>query len=70
VLVIIKTATSAIRTSILEATTTRSLVTTNAIADKDTLDARKVSVEVAGTGCGNIAEMGLRILVNACGEAV
>jgi hypothetical protein len=59
-----------IRTSILEATTTRSLITTNAIADRDPLDAREVSVEATGTGCGNIAETGLRILVNACGEAV
>jgi len=59
-----------IRTSILEATTTRSLVTTNAIADRDALDAREVTVEAAGTGCGDIAEMGLRISVNACGEAV
>jgi hypothetical protein len=73
VLVIVETAVNAIgmiRTSILEATTTRSLITTNAIADRDALDARDVSIEAAGTGCGNIAETGLRILVNACGEAV
>jgi hypothetical protein len=73
VLVNIKTTASkigAIRTSILEATTTKGLVTTNAIADRDTLDAREVSVEAAGTGCGNITETGLRILVNACRKAV
>jgi len=73
VLVIVETTVSAIdviRTLILEATTTRSLITTNAIADRDPLDAREVSAEAAGTGCGNIAETGLRILVNACGKAM
>ena len=73
VLVIVETTASAIgaiRASILEATTTRSLVATNAMADRDTLDAREVSFEAAGTVCGNIAETGLRILVNACGKAV
>ena len=73
VLVIVETTASAIgaiRTSILEATTTRSLVATNAMADRDTLDAREVALEAASSGCGNIAETGLRILVNACGKAV
>ena len=41
----------------------------NTIADRDTLDAREVSVEAAGAGCGNIVETGLCILVNACGKA-
>ena len=73
VLVIVKmtaSAIGAIRTSILEATTSRSPVATNAMADRDTLDAREVAVEAASSGCGNVAEMGLRILVNACGKAV
>ena len=81
VLVIVETTVSAIgairtaileatTTSILEATTTRSLVATNAMADRDTLDAREVAFEAASSGCGNIAETGLRILVNACGKAV
>ena len=73
VLVIVKTTASAngaIRTSISEAITTRGLVTTNAIADRNILDAREVSVDAAGTGCGNITETGLRIVVNACGKAM
>ncbi len=73
VLVIVKTTAStigAIRTSILEATTPRSLVATNSMADRDTLDAREVAFDAASSGCGNIAETGLRILVNACGKAV
>jgi hypothetical protein len=73
VLVIVETTASAIgpiRTAILEATTSRSLVATNAMADRDTLDAREVAFEAASSGCGNIAETGLRILVSACGKAV
>jgi hypothetical protein len=73
VLVIVETTASAIgpiRTAILEATTSRSLVATNAMADRDTLDAREVAFEAASSGCGNIAETGLCILVNACGKAV
>ena len=58
VLVIVEmtaSAIGAIRTSILEATTSRSPVATNAMADRDTLDTREVAVEVASSGCGNIA---------------
>jgi hypothetical protein len=58
VLVILETTASAvgaIRTSILEAYTSRSPVATNAMADRDTLDAREVVVEAASSGCGNIA---------------
>jgi hypothetical protein len=72
-LVIVETtagAIGAITTAIPKATSTRSLFTTNTIADRDTLDAREVSVEAAGAGCGNIAETCLRILVDACGKAV
>jgi hypothetical protein len=58
------------RTSILEATTARSLVATNAMAGRDTLDAREVAFKAASAGCGNIAETGLRILVDACGKAM
>ena len=73
ILVIVRTTTVAISTiasPIPKTTTTRCLIATETIAGRDTLDTREGAVEAAGGGGGDIAEAGLCILVDACGETV
>jgi hypothetical protein len=49
---------------------TRRLITTNAVAGGDSLNARKVSIDAAHAGVSYIPESSLGILVDACREAV
>ena len=73
ILVIVRTTMSAIGTiasPIPKTTTARCLIATDTIAGRDALDTREGAVEATGAGGGNIAEAGLCILVDACGETV
>ena len=49
---------------------TRRLITINAVAGGDSLNLRKVAINVAHSWVGDITETGLGILVDACRKAV
>ena len=60
----------AVATAIAKAAARRRLITTNAVAGGDSLDARKVSIDAAHAGVSDITEPSLGILVDARRKAV
>jgi hypothetical protein len=59
-----------VATAIAKASTTRSVVTTDTVADGYPLYFREVPIEASRPGSYNIAETRLHVLIDACGEAV
>jgi len=60
----------AIATAIAKAAATRRLITINAVAGGDSLNLRKLAINVVHSWVGDITETGLGILVDACRKAV